>query len=158
MATASGRPGRPAGDRRPRTPAQTFALVFGAVYLLVGLVGFAVTGFDNFATFTPNEEKLLIFSLNPLHNLVHIAIGAAWVASAARHDSARAANLGIGVVYLLVAALAFLEVDFVLELLNIREGSGDPDNFLHLVSGAASVFFGTAGAEGPADRRPATTA
>src|SRR3712207_6856702 len=42
-----------------RTPAQTFALVFGAVYLLIGLVGFAVTGFDQFATW--NDDQLIIF-------------------------------------------------------------------------------------------------
>ena len=158
MATA----GRPGGATGTRTPAQMFALVFGAVYLLVGLVGFAVTGFDNFATFSPGEQdKLILFYLNPLHNLVHLAIGAVWVASAARHDTAKTANLGIGVVYLLVAALGFLEVEFVAELLNIKEGAGDPDNFLHLVSGAAAVFFGTVGAAGTTGRttgRPTTTA
>lgn len=52
-----------------RTPAQTFALVFGAVYALVGLAGFLVTGFDNFAGET-FDDKLIIFSVNPLHNIV----------------------------------------------------------------------------------------
>ena len=136
-----------------RTPAQTFALVFGSVYLLIGLVGFAATGFDNFATFSPDE--LLIFSVNPLHNLVHLAIGAVWVGAASKHETAKTVNLGIGVVYLLVAVLGFLEVEFVAELINIKEGAGDPDNFLHLVSGAAGVFFGTAGAEGTAGARAA---
>lgn len=154
MATSAGRPARTRGTR---TPAQIFALVFGAVYLLIGLVGFAATGFDNFATW--NNDKLILFTINPLHNIVHLAIGAVWVASAANHASAKAANLGIGVVYLLVAVLGFLEVEFVAELLTINGGSGrspsatDPDNFLHLVTGAAAVFFGTAGAEGTADRR-----
>ena len=155
MATA-GRPGATTG--RTRTPAQLFALIFGAVYLLIGLVGFAVTGFDNFATFSPgDQDKLILFYINPLHNLVHLAIGAVWVAAAARHDTAKTANLGIGVVYLLVAVLGFLEVEFVLELLNIKDGAGDPDNFLHLVSGAAGVFFGTVGAEGNRDTAGRTT-
>ena len=128
---------------------------------MIGLVGFAVTGFDQFATW--NDDQLILFTLNPLHNIVHLAIGAVWVASAANHASAKTANLGIGVVYLLVAALGFLEVEFVAELLSINNGEAaaaaatDPDNFLHLVSGAAGVFFGTAGAEGSANR-PATTA
>ncbi len=155
MATA--RP--PARGTSTRTPAQTFALAFGAVYLLIGILGFAFTGFDNFATYSPDE--LIIFPVNPLHNIVHLAIGAAWVASAARHDSAKAANLGIGVVYLLVAALGLLEVEFVAELLTLNNGEAaapsatDPDNFLHLVSGALGVFFGTAGAgdRDLADRR-----
>lgn len=156
MATA----GRPGGATGARTPAQLFALIFGAVYLLIGLVGFAATGFSNFATW--NNDQLIVFTLNPLHNLVHLGIGAVWVASAARHESAKAANLGIGVVYLLVALLGFLEVEFVAELLSINNGegaaaaAGDPDNFLHLVSGAAAVFFGTVGAAGTAGRTTTT--
>ena len=158
MATAPRTGGARTGGAR--TPAQTFALVFGAVYLLIGLVGFAATGFDQFATW--NDDKLIIFTLNPLHNIVHLLIGAVWVAAASRHDSAKTANLGIGVVYLLVALLGLLQVEFVAELLSINGGdapeasAGDPDNFLHLISGAAAVFFGTAGAEGTAgDRRAA---
>ncbi len=139
-----------------------FALVFGVIYLLVGLVGFAATGFEQFATW--NDDKLILFTVNPLHNIVHLAIGAVWIAAAARHDSAKAANLGIGIVYLLVAVLGFLEVEFVAELLTLNNGeaaapaASDPDNFLHLVSGAAAVFFGTAGAERDTDRRGTATA
>lgn len=150
MATAAGRTGG------AKSPAQTFALVFGAVYLLIGLVGFAVTGFDDFfkASGDSVDEKLIIFHLTPFHNLVHIAIGAIWIGAASAHATAKTANTGIGVVYLLVALLGFLQVDFVVEILNIHEAS-DPDNFLHLVSGAAGLFFGTAGAEGGATRAPA---
>ena len=150
MATA--RP--PARGTSTRSPAQTFALAFGAVYLLIGVLGFAFTGFDNFATFS--QDELILFPVNPLHNIVHLAIGAAWIGASRAHATAKAANLGIGVVYLLVALLGFLEVEFVAELLNIREGAGDPDNFLHLVSGAAGVFFGTAGAEGTGARTTTT--
>ena len=113
------------------------------------LVGFAATGFDDFFKVTAEsvDDELLIFHLTPFHNVVHLLIGAVWLGAASNHASAKTANLGIGVVYLLVALLGFLEVQFVLELLNIHEAA-DPDNFLHLVSGAAAVFFGTAGAEG----------
>src|SRR6185312_13022591 len=55
---------------------QILALVFGAVYLLVGIVGFFVTGFDNFAD-NSQHEMLLFFMINPLHNVVHIVIGLA---------------------------------------------------------------------------------
>lgn len=153
MATA----GRPGGATGTRTPAQLFALVFGAVYLLVGLVGFAATGFDDFFQVTAQsvEDKLLIFHLTPFHNVVHLAIGAVWLGAAANHATAKTANLGIGAVYLLVALLGFLEVQFVMELLNIH-GASDADNFLHLVSGAAGVFFGTVGAEGTTGRTTTT--
>jgi Domain of unknown function (DUF4383) len=40
---------------------QRFAQVFGAVYLLVGLLGFAFTGFADFAV--PSDGKLLLFGV-----------------------------------------------------------------------------------------------
>src|SRR5690606_25633450 len=57
------------------SPNRLLATIFGAVYLLVGLLGFFVTaGVDFFAT---EGGKLIIFEVNPLHNLIHLAIGAA---------------------------------------------------------------------------------
>ena len=129
---------------RDKTPAQTFALVFGVVYLLIGLVGFAVTGFDEFAGQTYNE-KLIIFPLNPLHNIVHIAVGALWLASSSKHSSAKSTNMLIGIVYGLVTILGFAGV---LKFLAI-EGAGSADNFLHLASSLLALYFGSAGAEGP---------
>ena len=60
-----------------RTQAQTLAMVIGAVFVLVGIAGFFVTGFDNFAA--PSDDTLLIFDVNPLHNIVHLLLGAAGV-------------------------------------------------------------------------------
>lgn len=118
-----------------------FALVFGAVYLLVGLAGFAVTGFDDFAGETFDEE-LIIFALNPLHNIVHLAIGALWLGAAAKHDTAKNVNMLIGVVYGLVTILGFAGV---LEFLAIEDGAA-PDNFLHLGSSVLAIYFGSVGA------------
>jgi uncharacterized membrane protein YuzA (DUF378 family) len=56
------------------------ALAIGVVYLLIGLLGFFVTGFENFASET--NETLLGFEINPLHNIVHVLIGAAGIALA----------------------------------------------------------------------------
>ena len=149
MARAEGAgPGRPA---TARTPAQTFALAFGALYLLVGLVGFLAA--DAF-TGGGEDDRLVIFHVNHLHNIVHLVIGGAWLAASRAHSTAKSVNVAMGAAYLLVALLGFLGLEFMQDLLNIR-GSGDPDNFLHLVSGAASLYFGTAGAEGTG-ARPAT--
>jgi hypothetical protein len=60
--------------------AQLLALVIGAVYTLVGVAGFFVTGFEDFAAET--DKTLLGFEINPLHNLVHLAIGLASLAIA----------------------------------------------------------------------------
>ncbi|MBK5229068.1 MAG: DUF4383 domain-containing protein [Actinobacteria bacterium] len=128
-----------------RTPAQLFALVFGIVYLTVGLVGFAVTGFDSFAGKTFDEE-LIIFALNPLHNIVHIGLGAVWIGAAAKHATAKSANMLLGVVLLLVFALGMAGV---LEFLAIKD-AGAADNYLHLATAALALYFGSVGAAGPA--------
>ena len=125
-----------------RSPAQLFALVFGAVYVLIGLAGFIVTGFDDFAAKNYSEE-LILFPVNPLHNIVHLAVGALWLGSAARHQSAKAVNMLIGVVYALVAILGFAGA---LKFLAI-EDAGSTDNFLHVATALLAIYFGSAGAE-----------
>ena len=130
-----------------RTPAQIFSLTFGVVYLLVGIVGFAVTGFNDFASEIYTEE-LLFFPLNPLHNLVHIAIGGLWLYASKDFPTAKNVNKIIGAAYLLTAVLGFAGV---LTFLAIEDASS-ADNWLHLASGALALYFGTAGAAAPASR------
>jgi hypothetical protein len=130
-----------------RTPGQLYALVIGAVYLLVGVVGFFVA-----SEFTEgsSDDKLIIFRLNHLHNLVHIVLGVGWLAGSRTAAAAKSVNTLFGVVLLLVAILGFTGIDLMHTLLNITE-STDPDNFLHLVTGGIALFFGTMGAAGPRD-------
>lgn len=129
---------------RGMSPAQTFALVLGVVYLLVGFVGFAVTGFSEFAGPTFDRE-LLIFAINPLHNLVHLATGAVWLVSSGKHVHARKANLTLGVLYAVVTVLGMAGLLGFLAI----SGWGAADNFLHLVTSILAVYFGSAGAMGP---------
>ena len=135
------------GSSSMRTPAQIFALTFGVVYLLIGIVGFAVTGFNDFAS-EIYGEKLLIFPLNPLHNLVHIAIGGLWLYGSKDFPTAKSVNTIVGVAYLLTAVLGFAGV---LTFLAIEDASS-ADNWLHLASGALALYFGTAGAAAPSSR------
>ncbi len=129
-----------------RSPAQLFALVFGAVYILVGVLGFLVTGFDDFANRT--GEVLVLFGVNPLHNIVHIAIGAVWVVSAAKHNSAKAVNTAIGAVYLILGILGLVDLG-ILGFINHNTADG----WLHVVSGALGLFFGTKGATSSSESR-----
>ena len=123
-----------------RTPAQVFALVSGVLYLIIGFVGFAVTGFDDFAKET--GEELVIFGLNPLHNIVHIALGAVWLVVSGSHERSKMVNLVFGATLLLVSVLGLVGA---LEFLSIADAA-EPDNYLHLVWGSAGIYFGTAGA------------
>lgn len=62
-------------DRDRTHPAKWLALAVGIVYTLIGLVGFLVTGFDNFAASNTDEFLLGIFEVNPLHNIAHLVVG-----------------------------------------------------------------------------------
>lgn len=123
------------------SPARRFALIFGAVYVFAGVAGFLVTGLHDFAG--PLSSTLVIFAVNPLHNIVHVLLGAAWLAGSRSKRGACAANVGIGAVLGLVTILGFANL---LSFLGIN-GLADPDNFLHLVTAAMSLYFGSAGAE-----------
>ena len=138
MTTSQTRPA--ATGVRAWTPAQRFAAVFGVVYLLVGVAGFAVTGFSDFAGH--HHHTLLVFAVNPLHNLIHLVLAVVWLAAAPRHRTARLANLALGVVLGLVTVLGFVGVTNMLGM----SGFADPDNFLHLATATLSLYFGTVAA------------
>jgi hypothetical protein len=123
------------------SPAQKFAGLFGVVYLLVAIAGFAVTGFSDFAGH--HAHTLLIFAVNPLHNAIHLALAILWLACAPRHRAARVANLVIGVVLGLVTVLGFFGGMGMLGM----AGLADPDNFLHLITATLALYFGSVAAD-----------
>lgn len=133
-----------------RTPGQLYALVIGAVYLLVGGVGIF---FASEFTKGSAEDEFIIFRLNHLHNVIHIVLGVGWLAASRTAALAKTVNALFGAVLLLVAIVGFTGIDLMHTLLNITE-STDPDNFLHLVTGGLALYFGTAGA---GERRVATS-
>lgn len=59
---------------------QQCGYLFGAVYALVGVVGFLVTAGVGFAATQGNN--LSIFELNPLNNVIHLAVGALFIVGA----------------------------------------------------------------------------
>ncbi len=124
---------------RARQPAQMFALLMGVAYLLIGIFGFTVTGFDDIAANT--DEQLLIFDLNPLHNIVHIALGVVWLIGGRTAGLAKTVNLILGIALLAVFVLGLFGR---LTWLSI-DGAAAPDNYLHLLTGLLSTYFGSAG-------------
>jgi hypothetical protein len=134
-----------------RSPAQTFALVFGVVYLAVGVLGLF---FAEEFTGGRADDELIIFRINHLHNIIHIALGVVWIGASRTLAAARGVNLLFGVVLVLLAVLGFAELDFMHDLFNIVD-TGDPDNWLHLVSGILAIYFGTAGASARTSPTPA---
>ncbi|MFN2587565.1 MAG: DUF4383 domain-containing protein [Actinomycetota bacterium] len=74
-----------------------------------------------------------------------LALGAGWLAASRTAAMSKSVNTLFGAVLLVVAILGFTGIDLMHTLLNITE-STDPDNFLHLVTGAIALYLGTAGA------------
>ena len=108
---------------------QTLGLAFGAIYLLVGIVGFFVTGFDNFAG-NRQDEMLLVFMINPLHNIVHILIGVAGLALSRTLAGAKTFGLLLAVGYGLAFLYGVIAVGKEWDILNINWA----DNVLHILS------------------------
>ncbi len=118
------------------SPNRLVATIFGAVYLLVGLLGFAFTGGVGFVA-TQGGLILGIFEVNPLHNIAHLLIGAALlIAGLTRAAAAKAVNITVGAVYLLLGIVGFFLVGTAANILALNT----PDHFLHLVS--AIVLLG----------------
>jgi len=118
--------------------ASRFALVAGAIYVVVGVVGFFVTGFDHFTEVT-DEALFGVFHLTPFHNVAHIGLGAVWLFAAFLLSpvATEGVNFALGAVYALVAILGYLGF---LQLLGIHQPF-EADNFLHLFSGLAALLF-----------------
>ncbi|QKJ18739.1 DUF4383 domain-containing protein [Microbacterium hominis] len=118
------------------SPNRLFGTIFGAVYVLVGLLGFAVTGGVGFLA-TDGGLLLGIFAVNPLHNVAHLLIGGALlVAGLAGARSAKTVNTVVGAAYLLLGVVGFFLVGTPANILALNV----PDHFLHLAS--AIVLLG----------------
>jgi hypothetical protein len=121
------------------TPNRLVATIFGAVYILVGLVGFAVTASTGFAA-TEGGLLLGIFSLNPLHNVVHLLVGAVLLYAGLRlaEGGAATVNTVVGGVYLLVGILGLFLVGGGLNILALNAA----DNVLHFASAVVLLGVG----------------
>ncbi len=120
------------------SPNRLVATVFGAVYVLVGLLGFAVTGGVGFIA-TDGGLLLGIFAVNPLHNVAHLLIGAALLgAGIAGARAAKAVNVTVGAAYLLLGIVGFFLVGTAANILALNV----PDHFLHLASAVVLLATG----------------
>lgn len=112
---------------------KTIGLVFGVVFIAVGLLGFIM------------NPTLIAFGVNALHNVVHLASGAVLLFGALANGgrNARTVNMVFGGVYLLVAALGFIAPGLTAALL-ASDADAFPfaDAILHSILGVALVGAG----------------
>lgn len=120
------------------SPNRLIATIFGAVYILVGALGFAVTGGVGFLA-TQGGLLLGIFMVNPFHNVAHLLIGAALlIAGLTSARAAKTVNVVIGAAYLLLGIVGFFLVGTALNVLALNTF----DHFLHLASAVVLLGVG----------------
>ncbi len=127
-----------------RTPRQLVAAGVGAVFLLVGILGFipgVTTHYDQLAGAGHHSGALLLglFSVSILHNVVHLAFGVAGLALARTPAGAKNFLVVGGVVYLALWVYGLV----------IDHGSpanfipvNTADNWLHLGLAVAMIVLG----------------
>jgi hypothetical protein len=120
-----------------RTLVQTVALVFGIVYLAVGVLAFLpFLG----GTFGQTPHSFLGFiEINLLHNIVHLVIGIAGIAAASDRVRSRMFCQVAGVFLLVIGVLGI----FVHNPLGIIPIGGF-DVAIHLLTGGLLAYFGFA--------------
>jgi len=122
------------------SPNRIVATVFGAVYILVGLLGFTATSGVGFVS-TDGGLLLGIFEVNPLHNVAHLLIGAALlIGGLSNVRAAKGVNIVVGAAYLLLGIVGFFIADTAANVLALNTN----DHFLHLASALVLLGVGIA--------------
>lgn len=127
-----------------RTNVQKAALAVGAVFLLVGILGFIpgiTSNYDQLGGAGHHSEALLlgIFQVSVLHNVVHLLFGIAGIALARSIRSARNYLIWGGAIYL-VLWLYGLVIDHESAANFVPLNTAD--NWLHFVLGVGMIALG----------------
>jgi arginine exporter protein ArgO len=125
----------------PKTNLQKAAQAVGAVFLLVGVLGFIpgiTSNYDALSFAGHDSEALLlgIFQVSVLHNIVHLIFGAAGILMSRTNAQAKNYLLYGGVIYLILWLYGLIighdtPANFV--------PVNDADNWLHFVLGVAMI-------------------
>jgi uncharacterized membrane protein len=131
---------------RDRHPLQVAALASGALFLIVGVLGFVpgVTSHYSELEFAGHESDALllgVFRVSILHNIVHLLFGVLGVLAARTVRDSRTFLIGGGVAYLLLTVYG-VAIDHGSDVNIVPINSAD--NWLHLVLAIAMIGAGVA--------------
>ena len=127
-----------------RSPVQLAALAVGAVFLLVGILGFIpgiTTDYDTmtFASHHSDAKLLGIFNVSILHNLVHVAFGVAGILLARAAATAKSYLIVGGVIYLALWLYGLvIDKDSAANFVPVNSA----DDWLHFVLGVGMIALG----------------
>jgi hypothetical protein len=124
---------------------RTLALLFGIVFLVVGILGFIpgiTTDTDRLGVFGDVAARLLgIFGVNWLENMAHVLFGVAGIAVSGRADRSRTYFLASGIAYVGLWVYGMvIDVHGDANILGVNEAG----NWLHLGLGIAMGGIGLA--------------
>ena len=113
---------------------KTAALLFGIVFLLIGILGFV-------PAVTPDNGMLLgVFHVNIAHNIIHLASGVVFLlCGMAGAGPSRTFFQIFGIIYAVVAVLGFYYGDNA--LLGLISNN-TADTWLHVVLAVVMLFLG----------------
>ncbi len=132
------------GTRVDRTDIQKAALAVGAVFVLVGVLGFIpgiTTDYDemSFASHESMAKLLGIFQVSVLHNIVHLLFGLAGIAMARQARTSYLYLVGGGVIYLVLWLYGLIvDKDSNANFVPVNNA----DNWLHLLLGLGMIALG----------------
>lgn len=128
-----------------RRMVDVLALVFGAIYLLLGIVGFIVA---------PTGGLLLgIFAVNPFHHGFHVVLGGSGLAAGLTRRGLLFCAIA-GILLLALGVLGFVTPDLISMLMGHPPDQLLTDNLLHLITGVGLAYFWiVARAVSPGQRR-----
>lgn len=119
--------------------AKKLAIVFGVVFVLVGVLGMVGTGIVG---------PMGIFETNTIHDVVHLLVGIVLLGVAFMSPASSGTWLKVfGVVYLAIAVLGFLLVPSGGMLLGLVQTNA-ADHLLHIVLGIVLYLAGMMGGKG----------
>jgi len=121
--------------------ASTAGVLIGAGYVAVGIIGFIITGFGSFVQDT-GDSLLFGASINPMHNLVHVTIGAFLIVMTTKFGQATAEGslMGVGIFYVAAFVIGVVAPDN-LTIISMN-GAGDGENFIHIFTGVTALTAG----------------
>ena len=129
---------------RDTTDVQKAAMVVGATFLLVGILGFIpgiTTHFGDmeFAGHDSDAKLLGIFEVSVLHNIVHLLFGLAGLAMARTMTSARTYLIGGGAIYLVLWLYGLvIDKDSGANFVPLNSA----DDWLHFALGVGMIALG----------------
>lgn len=138
------------GSLAGKSLGQAAAVVIGLAYAVGGVIGFVITGFSGFVS-QDAGHTLLGLTLNPFQDLVHLAIGLLLLWASTRDSSVtEGILLGVGGVYVVAAITGLIYAH--IPILTITT-SGNPDNYLHLITGVTAMLAAIISAVGTEGKR-----